>query len=101
MFLVCISLSCLIAVAGWACSVMQGRNVFLSGGIIIMLCSSAVVVVFCCLFLTVFFLVSLSKFMYYYDYYYYLQRPQQHEKIFMTHFHSFSTPKNNNGNNIH
>ena len=54
MFLVCISLSCLIAVAGWACSVMQGRNVFLSGGIIIiMLCSSAVVVV-CCFSLSFF-----------------------------------------------
>ena len=51
--LVCISLSCLIAVAGWACSVMQGRNVFLSGGIIIMLCSSAVVVV-CCFSLSFF-----------------------------------------------
>ena len=97
MFLVCISLSCLIAVAGWACSVMQGRNVFLSGGIIIMLCSSAVVVMFV---VSHCFFFSLSKFMYY-DYYYYLQRPQQHEKIFMTHFHSFSTPKNNNGNNIH
>ena len=55
MFLVCISLSCLIAVAGWACSVMQGRNVFLSGGIIIMLCSSAVVVVVVCCFSLSFF----------------------------------------------